>query len=382
VTGILNVNASIDLKIGTGSGERTFQITRFLARQGHQCTVLTLDLGSLAGRTEALKPARVETLKCLWQRFFVPEPRWSKISRMVREADVIHLMNHWSGLNALVYLAVRRAGKPYVVCPAGALPMFGRSRLLKRIYNLLVGNAIVRNASAWVAVTEGEFPDFEAYGIAREKVSVIPNGVCEEDFPPSGQAVIVRDHGLTDVPFLLFVGRLSPIKGPDLLLQAFADVAAQLPDYHLVFAGPDGGMLAMLLDIAKRESLKDRVHFLGHVGGDDKVAIYRAARLLVVPSRREAMSLVALEAGICGTAVMLTDQCGFAEIRQIDPRLEVRADVQGIARGLTDLLGDPTWLDSIASDWHRHVGAHYTWDVMTGKYAALYERVLAGQAKK
>ena len=131
---ILNVNSSLDLKTGGGTAERTFQMSRCLAKQDDvQCTVLALDIDLDASRIQAHAPARVISLPCFWKRFYVPRCGWKTIKRLVGEADVIHMMGHWSVLNALVYFAARSANKPYVVCPAGALPIFGRSALLKRL---------------------------------------------------------------------------------------------------------------------------------------------------------------------------------------------------------------------------------------------------------
>lgn len=377
---VLNVNASIDLQSGGGTAERTFQMSRFLAKQGVQCTVLTLDIGLDKARVAALEPANAVILPCLWQRFYVPRLDLKTIRRAVDEADFVHLMGHWSVLNALVYLAIRLAGKPYAVCPAGALPLFGRSGWLKRIYNLLVGNAIIRNASAWIAVTSGEFPHFEAYGIPSSRVTVIPNGVSEEDFPVTDIPAFLKRRGLPDAPMILFMGRLNPIKGPDLLLQAFIQARSRLPGFHLVFAGPDGGMLALLNEIVEREGVTEYVHFLGYVSGEDKSAAYRSAKLLVVPSRQEAMSIVALEAGICGTPVLLTDQCGFSDVCLLDARLEVPATVAGLAEGLTNLLSDPEVLEKVTPVWRDFVAKRYAWNVIVSSYLTLYSGIL-GQRK-
>ena len=326
--------------------------------------------------------ATVVALACLWKRFFVPRINWSLIRKLVRDADIIHLMGHWSALNALVYLAARLAGKPYVVCPAGALPLFGRSGRLKRLYNLMVGNAIVQNASAWIAVTPAEFSHFESYGVQPSCVTVIPNGVCEEDFAVFDAGAFLRRHGLPDAPLILFMGRLNPIKGPDLLLQAFIMVRDRLPNHHLVFAGPDGGMLSELSNVTSREGLDDWVHFIGYVEGGDKAAAYRCARLLVVPSRQEAMSIVALEAGICGTPVLLTDQCGFDEIRSVHAGLEVPATAEGIANGLTSLLCDPDVLRQVAPAWQDFVERRYSWNAIVPQYIDLYHDILARGAGK
>lgn len=122
---ILNGNDTIDLK--TGGAERTsFQMSRFLAKQGALCKVLTIDSDQLdEQRKDSLAPAELYVFQCLWRRFNFPRIDWKMIQRLVNETDIIHLMGHWSVLNVLVYLAARRLGKPYVVCPAGALPLFG-----------------------------------------------------------------------------------------------------------------------------------------------------------------------------------------------------------------------------------------------------------------
>lgn len=380
---ILNVNSSLCLKTGGGTAERTFQMSRFLARQdGVQCTVLALDIELDLPRVQAHAPATVVALPCLWKRFYVPRYGWRTIWRLVDEADIIHMMGHWSVLNLLVYLVARRANKPYVVCPAGSLPIFGRSALLKRIYNMIAGRTMIQNASAWIAVTASEFPHFKDYGIPVSLVDIIPNGVCENDFPLTDRAVFLKRHNLPDAPLVLFMGRLNPIKGPDLLLQAFVQAHHQFPGFHLVFAGPDGGMLSELVQAAKRSGISEYIHFLGYVSGEDKSAAYHSAELLVVPSRQEAMSIVALEAGICGTPVLLTDQCGFSDISIVDPRLEVPATVSGIALGLTNLLVDKSVLPRVAPLWQDFVRRNYAWDAIVLKYIELYKRVVQSQATK
>lgn len=358
-------------------------MSRFLARQeGVQCTVLALDIELDLLRIQAHAPAAVVALPCFWKRFYVPRCGWRIIRRLVDEADIIHMMGHWSVLNLLVYLAAMRANKPYVVCPAGALPIFGRSALLKRIYNLIAGKAMIQNAAAWIAVTAGEFPHFEDYGIPVSQVDVIPNGVCEEDFPLTVRTAFLKRYNLPDVPIVLFMGRLNLIKGPDLLLQAFIQARHQFPDCHLVFAGPDGGMLSELVQAARRSGIPEYVHFLGYVSGEDKSAAYRSAELLVVPSRQEAMSIVALEAGICGTPVLLTDQCGFSDIRLVDSRLEVPATVSGIAQGLTNLLVDKAVLPHVVPLWKDFVRRNYAWSAIVLKYIELYKRVVQQQGIK
>ena len=380
---ILNVNSSLGLKTGGGTAERTFQVSRFLAQLEHvQCTVLTLNIELDAARIRALEPAKVAILPCIWKRFYIPYGGWGAIQRLVADSDVIHMIGHWSVLNVLVYLAAKRLQKPYVVCPAGALPIFGRSAALKRVYNVLIGRSIIKNAAAWIAVTGGELPQFESYKIPSAEVTVIPNGVNAADFIDGSQNDSVNKKNLPQAPFILFMGRLNPIKGADLLLEAYIQTRHLFPQLHLVFAGPDGGMLSSLSRMAQTAGLSKYVHFIGYVDGHAKSTAYREARLLVIPSRQEAMSIVAIEAGICGTPVLLTDQCGFSSIRKIDPRLEVPASINGLAKGLSDLLTNEKLLERLAPVWTDFVAQHYAWEMLAPHYLALYQRILNSQSDR
>lgn len=371
---VLNVNDTLDLRMGGGAAERTFQMSRFLAKRDDvQCTVLALDTELTALLAQSYAPATVVAIPCFWKRFYVPRGGWETIKKLVGESDVIHMMGHWSVLNVLVYVAARLKNKPYVVCPAGALPIFGRSVRLKQFFNFVAGKAVIKNAAGRIAVTASELPHFESYGIPASKVKVIPNGVAEGDFQFSDRQCFLDRHNLPDMPIVLFMGRLNPIKGPDLLLQAFIQARHDFPDFHLVFAGPDGGMLSELVQTAERAGISKYVHFLGYVSGDDKSAAYHCAKLLVVPSRQEAMSIVALEAGICATPVLLTDQCGFSDIRLVDSRWEVPATVDGLARGLSELLVDAAVLENVAPAWRDFVARRYAWSSIVLEYMDFYK---------
>ncbi len=353
------------------------QMSRALCDAGLDCSILTTDVGLTNDLLTRLEGIRVTAYRCFLKRFYLPWVRYSEIRREVECADVIHLMGHWTVLNALVYLAAMAGKKPYVVCPAGALRIYGRSRILKIVYNLLVGERLIRNASAWIAITEEERAQFEAYGVERDKVFVIPNGIDPEDFPNEGETGFRDKHGIGNRPFILFVGRLNAIKGPDILLEAFCRGQHAWPEWHLVFAGPDGGLLSMLKSNAAKCSAHDQVHFIGYVGGVEKSVAYHAADMLVIPSRHEAMSIVALESGISGTPVLLTDQCGFDVVERVGGGKAVPATVEGVQAGLVEMLSDRAKLTVMGNRLRDYVRDNYTWVVVVRRYLGLYRKLFA-----
>lgn len=372
---VLNVNAVLDPVLGGGTAERTFQMSRFLARAGVDCTVLTLDLGLGAERLEALHPAKSSVLHCTLPRFYLfelPEPR---IEALVHEADVVHLMGHWTLLNAVVARECRRQNKPYAVCPAGALPIYGRSRWLKKLYNFLAGKQLIQGAAACIAIARNELEHYAAYGISADRVTMIPNGIDAAEFGAVDDAAFRGKFGLPDSPFILFLGRLAPIKGPDMLLEAYLGLAAAYPDMHLVFAGPDGGMLDSLRAKATNARFANRIHFIGAISGADKSRAYHAATLLAIPSRQEAMSIVVLEAGICGTPVLITNRCGFDEVVEAGGGRVVEASAEGLQAGLSEMLSARDILPLMGRALRHFTQENYLWTSIVEQYVALFERL-------
>ncbi|MEK6623649.1 MAG: glycosyltransferase, partial [Bdellovibrionota bacterium] len=268
---ILNVNQILEPTVGGGTAERTVQMSYFLAREKIDCTILCTDLALSDETKEYLKGVKVEALPCLVKRFYIPMPDFFRMNKLVKKADIVHIMNHWTILNVWVYLLVRWHRRPYVVCPAGALPLFGRSLKIKKIFNWIIGKNIIRNADACIAVTKDEIPQFISYGVDEQKIIVIPNGVrCDYPRSKDGELNFRTKFNLINTPFILFLGRLNLIKGPDLLLKAFCKIKNDFTDFHLVIAGPDEGLLGEMQAMAKKEKILEKVHFIGPIRGEEK----------------------------------------------------------------------------------------------------------------
>lgn len=371
---ILNVNHTIDPVTGGGTAERTFQMSLHLIRNGIDCSILTMGTAGSADRE--LENGKIITIPSLSRRFPFPQCVPGRIKRIVAAHDVIHLMGHWTILNAVVYLAAASLNKPYVFCPAGALTIFGRSLLLKKIYNLIIGKKIAQNANRCIAITEAEKIQFIEYGVNQEKIDVIPNAVNEADFIVSDEPGFRSKYGLSNRQIILFFGRLNLIKGPDLLLDAFLQIMEEFPGYDLVFAGPDDGMLPQLKASVTKNGADKRVHFLGYLGGADKSNAFHAAKILAIPSRQEAMSIVVLEAGICGTPALFTDQCGLNAMAEAGCGWVAPATIEGLKKGLEFALSDESRIRSTGSKARAYVATNFSWSAVLEKYQRLYKNLM------
>lgn len=205
------------------------------------------------------------------------------------------------------------------------------------------------------------------------------NGVeVPKALPPPGQ---FRDSlGIArNAKLLLFLGRLSGKKGPDLLLNAFVDlVTRQLRDrLHLAFVGPDeSGMRATLEAKASEAGLSAQVHFIGPLSGDPKWAAYQDSDLFVLPSRNENFGNTAAEAIAAGTPVLLTDRCGIAPFISGIAGLAVPYDQSALTDAILRLLLD----DSLYSTFKKGCTIAVTsldWEQPVQQMEALYRTLAA-----
>lgn len=368
----------IDTGLGAGMAVKTVAVSRALAAAGESVLLITTDVGLSGTGPPVLPGVQIVVLPATLPRFPVPRVSHARLVGLLQDCDVVLLMNHWTAMNAMLFRAIRRLGLPFALCPSGALTIHGRSRLLKRAYQTLIGGRLIRHAGAVLATTELEAAQLRAFGVAPAKIVVIPNGVDGQPGGLSGAAFRAA-RGLPANPFVLFVGRLNPIKGPDLLIEAFARISRTYPEWHLVLAGPDEGLQSQLAALATRLGVADRIHFSGLLDPNETAGAYRAASLLAVPSRHEAMSQVALEAAVLDTPVLLTDACGFDAVEQAGGGRVVPATVDGLTAGLADLLSRPEALRAMGERLHEVVARAYGWPTVAPRYVEVLG-TLAGRA--
>ncbi|PCH54312.1 MAG: hypothetical protein COC22_00470 [Flavobacteriaceae bacterium] len=378
---ILLVNMSVDAVLGGGTVERTRQLARELQKLPDTETKVLSTTANLKDKS-VFGDSQFILLPCLNQRWYIPAPYFGKIYRSLRWADVVIIIGHWTIINAMVYWTNKIVKRPYLFCPAGALHIFGRSGIFKKVYNMIAGKAILKQADAVIAIPKDEREQFYKLGVTQDRAVVIPNGISPSDFEYTDEKGIRDKYHLGNAPFLLFMGRLNKIKGPDILLESFIKVASELPNWKLVFAGPDGGEEQTLKASLKKCRLEERVHFLGFISGDAKSELYHAASILVVPSRLEAMSIVALEAGICGTPTIMTDQCGFSELVDAGGAIEVAVDSQPLAESLHQLMLDEDKIKKMGQNAKKFIRMNYTWAIAAIRHRKLCEEVCNKSARR
>jgi D-inositol-3-phosphate glycosyltransferase len=223
--------------------------------------------------------------------------------------DVLHSHYWLSGVVAERLKA--RWGLPHVAMFHTLAEVKTRSRISEQEPDRRIEaeTSIARNAERVVVASRDEQQSLvRLYGGDADRIAVVPCGVNLDLFQPIAKEEARRQLGLHDDDrILLFVGRVEPLKGIDILLGAAAQLEEASDCFVLVIGGDSSardGEMAHLRDLASELGITERVNFLGAVDHEKLPAFYSAADVCVMPSFHESFGLVALEAMACGTPVV------------------------------------------------------------------------------
>jgi len=372
---ILHVIQNLEKEKGGGVTARNLKLIEYLEKKNIKNYILSLKSNFQNNSGEAfIDKNKKFYLGYFNERFPLPIPNIFKIAKLVRNADLVHLTSFWTLLNAYVYIVCKIYSRNYVICPAGALIIFGRSKLIKFIYYQLIGKHIIKDCSAIISITKKEKKQFIERNIPLSKIFNIPNGI-DLFSNESKKLNYLNDFNFKkNKPYILYVGRLHFIKGPDLLLKAFNSIADKIPNHNLIFAGSDDGMEKELKKEANNSRFAERIHFIGFITGSEKNNLYKNADLLVIPSRSEAMSLVVLEAALHGLESIFTDQCGLNELSKRNLGKCVKVDSNEISNSIIDHIKSKKNEKNL--ELINYVSNNFNWDKISNKYIKVFKKIV------
>lgn len=330
-----------------------YELSRALARRGHDITVYTTDTLDRNSRIAAgaqvadLDGIRVHYFRNLSNRLasrnhlFLAPSYVKAVRRNLRDFDIVHLHGARTTLNLPAYYYAKKHGVSYVLHAHGTLPRITSQVKMKTLYDKLGGFGILRNASKVMALTETEAEQFRSMGVDQDKIEIVPNGIDPSeysDLPPRGGWR--HQHGIgKDDRLILYLGRIHETKGINLLVEAFADIAGRLDSARLAIVGPDDGYLATLEKLIADKGIGDRISITGPLYGRDKLMAYVDADVFVTPSFY-GFPVTFVEACACGLPVVTTQAMGDLDWLDGQAGLVVPFDKDQIGSAITRILTD------------------------------------------
>jgi glycosyltransferase involved in cell wall biosynthesis len=311
---LLHILASVDPD-GGGPMEGVRQRGIRLTEMGHTVEVVSLDDAGMPFLREF--PLTVHALGPSRGSYRYNDKLVSWLVAHARDYDAVVINGMWQYHCFGAWRALRKLGMPYFVFTHGMLdPWFKRTYPLKHLKKWLywpwADYRVLRDARAVLFTSEEELLQArKSFWLYRAREQVIAYGTRS---PPEGAANL-REEFLGAHPdlrakrLLLFLSRIHEKKGCDLLVKAFATVAATDPSLHLIIAGPDQtGWIGSLKALAQEHGVAERICWPGMLRNEMKWGAFYAAEAFVLPSHQENFGIAVAEALGCGLPALISDK--------------------------------------------------------------------------
>lgn len=379
---ILHVLSHLAAEAG-GPARAIVGLARAQARQGHKVRVVATWHGQVDESIQAELEAGqvgVRQVGPAWGPLRMHQELGPALEGEIEHTDVVHIHALWEDIQHRAARIAHRRRVPYIVRPCGMLDPWSlaQSAWKKKLMLALRVRANLDRAAA-LHYTCAVERDLAAPLAIKAPAVVEPNGVELGEFARLPELGEFRQRWpqLHDRPFALFLSRVHPKKGLDLLVPAFARLP--LGDSMLVIAGPDGdGHGDEIRQLAASLGVGNRVVFTGLLKGRERLAAFVDAELFVLTSRQENFGVSVVEALAASTPVLISDQVNIhREITEAGVGGVVPLDVATIARELERWLVDAELRSAAKERAASFVRTHYDWDRIAERWTTRYRDLVA-----
>ncbi len=304
--------------------------------------------------------------------------------RYVADYDLVHTNAIFSYPVLPTYWACQLHRIPYIVTPRGMLEPWALAykSWKKNFYFAFFEKPALQNASAIQMLASTEAERIKALQLDAPLI-IIPNGIHGQDFKSlfSSELFYQQFPDIRNKQLILFLGRIDPKKGLDLLAKTFAKVHKQFPETHLIVAGQDNiGFLPTAKSYFIEVGCINAVTFTGMLTGSLKYAALAAASIYVAPSYSEGFSMSVLEGMATGLPCVITDGCNFPEAAAAKAAYVVDTNCDAIADSLIHCLNHPEQAKIMGDRARQLIFEQYIWERIAAKLITVYTAIIEGQA--
>ena len=317
-----------------------------------------------------------------WHRndFVISTSLISWLFTHLNDYDLVHTHTLFAPLISFTNWMCLLRKIPYIATPHGMLEPWALSHKAwkKKLYYTLLEKPVLRQANAIQGTASSEADNIK--NLSFKKTFFVPNGIHSNQFEVLPDPEIFYQHfpNTRDKTLILFLGRIDPKKGLDLLAPAFSRVRAQFPEAHLVVAGPDSiGFLPTAKSYFAQVGCLDAVTFTGMLTGSLKFAALATASLYVAPSYSEGFSMSVLEGMASGLPCVITTGCNFPEAAKNKAAYVVDINANKIADALIECLSDPQESKAMGERARRFIFQNYTWEQVAKELMLVYKMTVS-----
>ncbi len=391
---ILQIIPSISLVYG-GPSQMVLGLSAALAAKNIDVTIITTnsngDIGQPPLDVPLNQPIKQNGYQIIYFRcspfrrykFSLPLLQW--LHENARQFDLAHIHALFSPVTTLAATIARGHKLPYIIRPCGMLDPadLQKKKQLKQIYATLLERPNLAGAAAIHFTSQEEAKISERFGLGSTNKMAVPQDLVI----PLGVTAGLFAKRLREfqVPIILFMSRIEPKKGLDLLIPALEIILASGIEFHFILAGSnpqDADYETRIKLKIQNSSLSKYTTIAGFVSGDRKNELLTNADLFVLPSYYENFGIAVAEAMAAGVPVAISDRIHIAEdIQQAEAGWVGPLEVGAIASTIESALLDPQERQRRGLNAKKYAKKHYNWEAIAQQTIDAYQHILSSLVK-
>ncbi|BCL37187.1 hormogonium polysaccharide biosynthesis glycosyltransferase HpsP [Nostoc sp. MS1] len=385
---ILQIVPSISLIYG-GPSQMVLGLAPALAKAGAEVTVITTDSNGDSGQEPLDVPLNVPIKQDGYEiiyfrcspfrryKFSLDLLKWLNVH--AHEYDIAHIHALFSPVSSATATVCRFKKLPYILRPLGTLDPadLQKKKQLKKLYVEIIERRNLAGAAAIHFTSEQEAKISARFGVNTHDL-VIPLGVIALQ-KPADNAVLNKLGIPQGVPLILFMSRIEPKKGLNLLIPALEKLLASNNNFHFVLAGTnpqDPDYEQQIKDQITNSSLRSHTTITGFVTGELKASLLQVANLFVLPSYYENFGIAVAEAMVAGIPVVISDQVHIWEqVRDSNSGWVGKTEVESLVELLQQALQNPQERQRRGLNAQNYALQNFSWDAIAQQMIQAYREV-------
>ncbi|MBG1271288.1 hormogonium polysaccharide biosynthesis glycosyltransferase HpsP [Nostoc sp. WHI] len=387
---ILQIVPSISLIYG-GPSQMVLGLAPALVKEGVEVTILTTDSNGDNGQAPLdvplNRPIKQDGYEIIYFRcapfrrykFSLDLLNWLKCH--AQEFDIAHIHALFSPISSAAAIVCRQQKIPYILRPLGTLDPadLRKKKQLKQLYVAIIERQNLAGAAAIHFTSAQEAKISERFGVDTPDL-VIPLGVKKEE---KENIVSQRFNIPAEIPLVLFMSRIDPKKGLNLLIPALEKLLEIGYEFHFVLAGTnpqDPNYEQKIKFQIQNSPLRSHTTITGFVTGELKVSLLQSADLFVLPSYYENFGIAVAEAMVAGTPVLISDQVHiYQQVLDSESGWVGATNVQSLIELLQEALQNPAECRRRGLNAQKYALQNFSWDAIAQQTIQAYQKILANK---
>ena len=372
---------------------------KFLKNKGHEVSIVTTDGNPSKNKNEDLdylnilkklsnendEPVIINNIPiysthCTIEDFGMYAPNAKNLAKkIVKNFDLIHIYSWYHHIGIEFFKIAKSSGIPLVASLMGTLQPDAHNfhKHKKSLVDFLYTKKMLSYASALHSVGDSEKDVYLKLGVDPKKIYKIENGINLEDFKLKNKSDILKKNCIDEKPYILFLSRINKKKGLELLLNSFKILKNTNQTIYLVISGTgDPEYVEQIKKYVKKLDLENWVIFTGLVSQDEKIILFKSAKLFSLISISDIHPRAIEEALTMGVPVVISKESDFPEVMEYNAGIIVDREEKLIADAFKKLLEDDNLLKELSNNAKKLIKENFLVEDQIKKFEQLYSSLI------